>query len=438
MMSDQPTFHLGITLAGAVSAGCYTAGVLDYLFETFDLWEQAKAGSLEGIQNTALVPRHNVVIEAIGGASAGGMCASMAVLHAMNPQRKPVSTPLNTPQKRNNIFYDSWVLLDDDQRETFAKLMDVSDLQSGKVTSLLNSKPIDSIAERAFQVSGALRLDTLPAYIASDLEVLLSVTMLRGLPLEVDFRTPIRARAKKGRYSPSHITWEHYTLAHFKLSDADARRKGYLWLNPFDAEARALMLKCTIATGAFPIGLKFRKFEASDFPVDYLKEVAERIVFSRFGDEAHHTDIEQVREQIRMEFQPLELPKKSQDKLERLLDGLPGSANELANYAADKMDSAENVVAALSDLPDHIDWERLKDDFSFTAVDGGVINNEPFGEVLKLIKNKFEHENENEHQSYGVIMVDPFPDRMDREKSEQDEPYKHPDDLFGVAGKLIK
>ena len=33
---EDKTFHLGLCLAGAVSAGAYTAGVVDYLFEALD------------------------------------------------------------------------------------------------------------------------------------------------------------------------------------------------------------------------------------------------------------------------------------------------------------------------------------------------------------------------------------------------------------------
>ena len=39
-------FHIGITMAGAASAGCYTAGAMDYLFEIFDLWQKAKEKNL--------------------------------------------------------------------------------------------------------------------------------------------------------------------------------------------------------------------------------------------------------------------------------------------------------------------------------------------------------------------------------------------------------
>ena len=35
---NEDVFHLGLTMAGAVSAGCYTAGVMDYLFEILDLY----------------------------------------------------------------------------------------------------------------------------------------------------------------------------------------------------------------------------------------------------------------------------------------------------------------------------------------------------------------------------------------------------------------
>lgn len=41
-MENENTFKLCITMAGAVSAGAYTAGVLDYLIETLDLWEKAR------------------------------------------------------------------------------------------------------------------------------------------------------------------------------------------------------------------------------------------------------------------------------------------------------------------------------------------------------------------------------------------------------------
>lgn len=441
MPSKQPTFHLGLTMAGAVSAGCYSAGVLDYLFETLDLWEKARKGLVPELQAYAhLIPQHHVMIEAMGGASAGGMTASMAVLHAMEKNRKAVTSIEGVRQKKGNIFYDSWVLLDDSEdgkgMKTFGKMLEVDDLEGGKVESILNSKVIDNIARRAFELDGKFDIEGLPEYISKELELMLSLAMLRGLPLEVDFRTPIRERTKRRKDSPSHITWEHYTIAHFRLSKQS--NKGFLWLNPFDQQARELMLKCTIATGAFPIGLKFRKFNVSDFPNEYLKSVAQRIIFNRFGTDKHEEEAEAVKRELRRII-PLEsLQARTRDKLNALIEGLPDSARDFRDFLKEKFpEDYLTYEAPLEDWPDFIDWDKLKSDFDFTAVDGGTINNEPFGEVLKTLMNKFGHLDHGPHKMYGVVMVDPFPDRMDKEKSEQNDPYQHPQDIFEAAGKII-
>ena len=69
--------------AGAVSAGAYTAGVMDFLIETLHNWEQhrGKPG----------VPTHRVVIPVIGGASAGGMTGILTAA-AINQRFQPVRT----------------------------------------------------------------------------------------------------------------------------------------------------------------------------------------------------------------------------------------------------------------------------------------------------------------------------------------------------------
>lgn len=72
MSTTNPnTFRIGISMAGAISAGAYTAGTIDYLLEALEHWQKAKELNIPG------TPRHNVVIEVIDGASAGGMTAVM-------------------------------------------------------------------------------------------------------------------------------------------------------------------------------------------------------------------------------------------------------------------------------------------------------------------------------------------------------------------------
>src|SRR5579864_8877303 len=96
-------FKLGINMAGAVSAGAYTAGVLDFLMEALEEWYAAKASA-----NTA-VPMHDISIDVFSGASAGGMCAAIAAVmvqgsfeHIRNPADPSI-------KDTTNKFYESWV-----------------------------------------------------------------------------------------------------------------------------------------------------------------------------------------------------------------------------------------------------------------------------------------------------------------------------------------
>jgi len=39
-LAETKPFQLGLVLAGAISAGAYTAGVLDFLFQALSEWEK--------------------------------------------------------------------------------------------------------------------------------------------------------------------------------------------------------------------------------------------------------------------------------------------------------------------------------------------------------------------------------------------------------------
>jgi predicted acylesterase/phospholipase RssA len=68
----EGTFEIALCLAGAVSAGAYTAGVLDFLVEALETRYQAEADNLPD------TPPHNAVIRVITGASAGAITAAIA------------------------------------------------------------------------------------------------------------------------------------------------------------------------------------------------------------------------------------------------------------------------------------------------------------------------------------------------------------------------
>jgi len=70
-------FHIALNMAGAVSAGAYTAGVLDFLIDAVDAWyavrEAQRAQHGDDIE-TWTIPAHEVLLEVMTGASAAA-CA---------------------------------------------------------------------------------------------------------------------------------------------------------------------------------------------------------------------------------------------------------------------------------------------------------------------------------------------------------------------------
>ena len=92
-------FRIAINMPGAISAGAYTAGVLDFMTEALDAWTKAKAEGAE-------VPRHEVVIEGLSGASAGGLCAALSALMLQEDFEHVADA---TKRGTTNRFYESWV-----------------------------------------------------------------------------------------------------------------------------------------------------------------------------------------------------------------------------------------------------------------------------------------------------------------------------------------
>lgn len=399
MENKNFTFHIGLTMGGAVSAGAYTGGVLDYIFELLDKWEKAKEGKLHGV-NLDDVPQHNVKISTMGGTSAGAMATVMAAAYAIRNEIKPMTDEdvENVGYRKDNVFYDSWVNLADEVHiKTIDKILDTSDLEDGKIKSALNTNFIDEIAHRALTLPDRPNPDptsSLPKYISSDLEVIVSHTMIRGIPLHVTFPNSTRINNKN---APGHGSYEHFLMSHFKLGKREEINPDeYLWLNPYDPNAKERLVKATIATGAFPIGLKYRKFDKNDFPTEYLKNVLTRIVSRQMGIASPYL----------------------KDKI---------------NWNSDEISKVIN------------DYESI-------TVDGGAINNEPYGEVLQILKKKHASpkfkKNGVKHHNYGLIMIDPFPDFIEKPEINDTKAINQeikkkkletdPDDLFGMIQPLIQ
>lgn len=179
---DKDTFQISLAMAGAISAGAYSGGVIDFFFEALNAWEKAKK------DDPLSVPHHKVVITAIAGASAGsitGVLAAVAPRFGIPARTDAEGTRAGYTLK---AMYDAWVvnvdMLDIDDR--FKGLLSTGDLTGeGEVTSILNSVVLEEIGKNAFTF-GSGTLTQMP-FMAAKLHIYLTISNLRGVPYEVRF-----------------------------------------------------------------------------------------------------------------------------------------------------------------------------------------------------------------------------------------------------------
>lgn len=340
-MADSKKIKLGICMAGAVSAGAYTAGVVDYLIETLERWQIAKdkirdkLSRSEALSDDELaVPLHDLEIEVLSGASAGGMTASILMYSFLDGQYvtrnrenqlKNVSYGLPNFHDKKSKLYHSWVdMADDSTRTTLEKMLDTADVRDiQNMKSLLNCDAISEIADKACPLTFPEHI-RLPKYISPDLAAYVTITNLDGLPIDIKFSN---THESKNQYSM------HNMLIGFKYGKNKSEahpcmtigRSNYKKIKDF-----------AIATGAFPFGLK--------------------------------------PQEIRINYHDME----------------------------------EYISFLKKDYGIDVDPSAFQgDDYRFTAVDGGLINNEPYGvnaKHLNTVNPPIEGLNTN-----FMLYVDPFP-----------------------------
>jgi predicted acylesterase/phospholipase RssA len=244
------TFHLGINMAGAVSAGAYTAGVLDFLMEALEEWYAAKAAL------NAAVPAHNLSIDVFSGASAGGMCAaisSVMVSSAFDHIRNPADPTLTNT---TNKFYESWV-----NKIDIEPLLSLSDIEPGSpIRSLLDSDIIDQIADYAIQPPVPVHRP----YISASLTLFLSLTNIRGVNFSLTGDAAGSAEQQIAYYA-DRLQFETVQGSGAPLSPlAKPLPIGATTQNP---GAWPLLKEAAKATGAFPLFLAPRQIarDAADY-----------------------------------------------------------------------------------------------------------------------------------------------------------------------------
>jgi predicted acylesterase/phospholipase RssA len=235
--SNDQTFEIGLVLAGAVSAGAYTSGVIDFLLEALEQWEAAKR------RGDPDVPPHNVRIKVITGTSAGAITAAV-LTSSLRADLKPVRALQPGPNPANKL-YDAWV-----DRVDIFPLLDNGDLSYGhRVQSVLNSDALDAIAKVAVSVSYSRQ--SWPTYVSDPLQVYLCTTNLRGVPYSIQFAGE---EGSVGYGMSLHADYMRFLLSATPRGEEDAL--------PLDLHASGgnwdVMTSAALASGAFPIGLSAR------------------------------------------------------------------------------------------------------------------------------------------------------------------------------------
>lgn len=265
-------------MAGAVSAGAFTAGVMDYLLETLELWEKAKVKNRNlGIAHPDYdhsIPMHEVEIDVISGASAGGISGSLTLLNVMDDTFEAANK--DNPLGKNNRFYQSWVEMGDDaSSDTFAKMLANDDIKKNeKPQSLLNSAAIDKIANNALTIK---KLRDYPSYISDSLDLILTTTNLRGLNYRIDFG----GNEESGSVITTHAGFFRYKLSNSLYPQGiPGGDELYYVLDLNSSKDMGYLKDATLSTAAFPIGLKSREVAISQ---KYVERYPKYIFGTRKG-----------------------------------------------------------------------------------------------------------------------------------------------------------
>lgn len=276
------TFQLGLALAGAISAGAYTAGVMDFLFQALSEWEANR--------NKSDVPRHRVVLKVMAGASAGAITGALGAIGLARglaprsfssgydetcypdryPERQKIECVL--PSLRR-----TWVELPAMISDTGAgELLGVDDIAADGaggapiLRSLLDASLLDQIKRTAIEPERDPGTVQAPVpFIAKDLHVYMTVSNLRGIPFKVAF-----GRNSYGMQTIGDRV--HYVVSDLgshdlndggSWADGDSRLSISVKTLPtqrgLDLGDWDLYGTSALASGAFPVGLASRKLSFS-------------------------------------------------------------------------------------------------------------------------------------------------------------------------------
>jgi len=343
------TFEIALVLGGTVSAGAYTAGVLDFLIEALDAWTDLRDGP-----NGRTVSRHKVVIRIITGTSGGGVNAAIAA-RALAYDFPHVSRGTDRAVAAGNPFYDTWI-----NRLTLDGLLKTYDLDAAGATavSLLDGTAIDAAASNL--VGFAAQTQKPRSYLANPLRLMLTLTNLNGIAYRIDFGSVKLADGSSRSLGEDYI--DHADYARFALvypgqalnnPRPDEFVLGFGDTRLPQATDWPTFGQFAMGTAAFPIGFPPRRLTR---PLDHYR------------------------------YRVVSVPG----------DGNPGTAMWLPR---------------VPDWGAIQDWAGggLPDDYQFLTVDGGATDNEPI-ELARTALAGITGRNPRDGMkaNRGVVLIDPF------------------------------
>ncbi|MDB5011847.1 MAG: hypothetical protein JWQ25_49, partial [Daejeonella sp.] len=246
-MDNNKIFHLALCMAGSVSAGAYTGGVVDFLQEALENWEEEKANG-----NTS-IPDHQVVIDLLGGASGGGITSALTLFGLRNNTPHATLNPdgrTYTVDKEKNIYWRVWVELT--KNDILKELLMDNDINEGFIPSLLNANFVDEVAKILEEyINDGDKKPDLPAFLFERAELFLTLFNVTGIKYNMKSKSPSAAE---------QFLSEHRDLSHFRWSD-QYEADGRMEISNDNLKNLPALLQSAKATGAFPVGLKARIVE---------------------------------------------------------------------------------------------------------------------------------------------------------------------------------
>ncbi len=360
-------YHLGFAMSGAISAGAYTAGVLDFFIQALEEWERRR-----GMGGVAA---HRTGIKVIAGASAGAMTGALGALSLAHKQ-EPV--PFENTQEGMQPYkcflpslYETWAVRPDMlPRDGWPGFLSTDDLdkrtpegERSTVVSALNSGLLDCIRDSVLAQKGEPA--TRP-YIAKTLHIYMTITNTRGVPYRIEFQGgqySMMMHGDRAHYQVTGLgTWD--SVSEFGSRDAARTIDVSALFDPAGpGEGWKQYANHALASGAFPVGLSARAIE------------------STLGDYACR----------QWPFQ------------------------EAIEYG-------QNIKPAWPS-----EWQAgdgpaqdVRQAYNFVAVDGGVFNNDPMEFARFALRDNLYARNERDEQAdRSVVMITPFPEPPDFSSSNE-------------------